>query len=100
MNTPGEKYRPCNGSEGESFMEDWCFQCARDKHLSEGKYYDECSDDEVCGIVAITMAYDEEDDEYPPEWTYDDRGKPCCTAFLNPGDEIKVRCSRTTDMFK
>lgn len=95
-----EKYRPCNGSEGDSFMAEWCFQCARDKHLSEGKYYDECSEDETCGIIASTMAFDIDDEEYPSEWTYDEHGCPCCTAFIRLGEDMPTpRCAKTPDMF-
>lgn len=64
------KYRPSNGSEGDMFMERWCFRCTKDDP-DRGVY---------CPIIAATMALDVEDDGYPEEWTYKG-GQPCCTAF-------------------
>jgi hypothetical protein len=96
----GQKYRPSNGTEGEIFMGCWCCQCARDKAMSEGCVFDECDDNERCDIIANTMAFNVEDDEYPKEWTYGQDGQPCCTAFVPAGDPIPLpRCTATPDMF-
>ena len=65
-----EKYRPANGTEGEMFMEDFCYQCTRD----------DLEKDLLCPIIARTMALDVDDEGYPDEWQYID-GQPVCTAF-------------------
>ena len=59
-------YRPSNGSEGELFMASWC---------------DNCQKQPVCDIPGNAMAFGVSDPLYPPEWTYDECGQPCCTAF-------------------
>lgn len=93
------KFRPSNGTEGDIFFANWCHQCARDKAMSEGKDYDECTDDEMCKIIGATMCYDIEDAEYPTEWIYKD-GTPTCTAFVKAGEAIPLRCELTVDMFE
>lgn len=95
----GEKYQPSNGTEGLYFFEAWCMRCARDKSMSEGKDYDLCTEDETCSIIANTMAYKPEDDEYPKEWQYDKDGQPCCMAFVLAGNAIPQRDDLTVDMF-
>lgn len=91
-------YRPSNSSEGCGFYAEWCANCARDKPMSEGKDYDECGPEEVCEIIAHTLAYDVTDPRYPKAWTYKD-GQPCCTEFIQAGQEIRHRCAHTPDMF-
>ncbi len=66
-----EKYRPANGTEGDVFMERFCFQCKNDDY-PEG---------DGCRILANTFAFDVDDERYPSEWIYDKDGKPVCTAF-------------------
>jgi len=68
----GQKhYRPSNGSEGMAFQDRWCDQCTKDFAGPE----------QGCPIIVKAMVFDEEDAGYPPEWTYDEHGQPCCTAF-------------------
>lgn len=96
----GQKYQPSNGTEGECFYEAWCCQCAKDKAMREGADYDECDDDQVCKIIADTMAYSPDDDDYPKEWIYGKDGQPCCTAFVEAGKPIpQERDPFTIDMF-
>lgn len=96
----GKKYRPSNGTEGEIFMAGWCGKCQRDKSMREGCDIDECDDNERCDIIANTMAYDIEDAEYPVEWQYGKDGQPCCTAFVEAGNQIPTtRCTATQDLF-
>lgn len=96
----GQKYQPSNGTEGEIFFENWCRQCARDKAMSSGEDFDECDDNEVCGIIALTFSHNVNDPEYPSEWQYDKQGQPCCTAFVEVGKTIpEPRCERTADLF-
>lgn len=79
-----KKYRPSNGSEGDSFMSDYCYQCIHDNP-------DYNASSPRCEIMTATMCYDVNDPEYPPEWIYGDDGKPTCTKFVkwdwgNDGD--------------
>lgn len=71
----GQKYRPSNGTEGCMFMEAWCEQCQKDT-------YQETPADFGCEILARTMAFDINDEEYPAEWQYSSDGQPICTAFV------------------
>jgi hypothetical protein len=93
-------FQPSSGTIGESFIADWCGNCARDKALREGIDIDEVDDNERCDIVGRTMAYNVADPEYPSEWIYDQDGCPCCTAFIPAGDPVPApRCEHTNDMF-
>lgn len=86
--TPGEAYRPCNGTEGDAFFAAWCCRCGRDKAMREGCDIDECDDNERCAIIATTMFSDIDDQDYPREWRYGDDGQPMCAAFIKPGTPI------------
>lgn len=61
-------YRPSNGSEGEGFMEAFCFRCARD------------GEDSPCFILGRALGHNIGDPDYPPEWVQDEQGSRC-TAF-------------------
>ena len=94
--TPAEHipYRPSNGTEGGSFMCDWCCKCERDR-----KYQEDEDKGEPCDILSRTFVFDIDDPEYPVEWIYKD-GQPTCTAFIPAGDAVPApRCTRTEDMF-
>ena len=65
-NSAGKPYRPSNGTEGDVFMEMFCYRC---------KHYDDCE------IIVKTMAFEKDDPEYPKEWKFDAEGCPTCTAF-------------------
>ena len=93
------KFRPNSGTEGDIFFANWCHQCARDKGMSEGKDYDECTDDEMCKIIGASMCYDIEDAEYPSEWILKD-GVPTCTAFIKVGEPVPFKDEFTIDMFE
>lgn len=80
-----EKYRPSNGTEGDIFMSKWCANCIEDTELSP------------CEIIFRTLTYNEDDEEYPDKWTYNDAGIPICTAFA--AKDTPYRCSDTKDMF-
>jgi len=90
--TPGYEgprpYRPANGTEGQIFMEQFCFQC-----LYESK-------ESPCPIISQTMMLDDDDPKYPNQWRYDEKGIPVCIAFRaqdNPepiGDHCP-RCGRS-----
>lgn len=100
----GKPYQPCNGTEGLVFTDQWCGQCARDKAFNGTKVHiEDCAEDELCQIVAMTMMCGSTDDQrYPKEWVFGADGQPCCTAFVHMGDPIPpsvVRDDKTGDLF-
>lgn len=96
----GKKYQPCNGSEGEIFLNAWCGECQRDKSMREGVPLEECDDNERCDIIALTHCYSVEDERYPSEWQYGPDGQPRCTAFVEKGQPIPPqKDDRTLDLF-
>lgn len=70
---PGDKYQPSNGSEGDWFTGKFCWQCIHCDPDPEGA--------KQCDILCKSLVFDTKDEEYPSEWTYDDNGKPTCTAW-------------------
>jgi len=68
----GQKYQPSNGTEGMIFMERYCDNCIHDD-----------GEDKLCNLIADTMIYEPEDEEYPQEWQYGKDGQPLCTKFEN-----------------
>lgn len=95
MCKPGEKYRPSNGSEGMCFMAEFCDQCAYD-----AKYKETQDGADGCEIICLTMVSNASDEDYPPEWTYTEDGKPTCTKYLHEDYPLPAeRCKRTEDMF-
>lgn len=95
--TPGEPYRPCNGSEGEFFMSMWCEECARDKEMNGTVYREgrEADESDWCEILGRSFR----DDEPLPEWVIGDDGQPKCTAFVPLGKDTPERCEHTADLF-
>ena len=72
-------YQPSNGTEGEAFMERFCYRCKHDAEFQQ----DETR--EGCQLIVASMAYNPGDDGYPPEWIADDGAglkNPRCTAFV------------------
>ncbi|MFZ3286622.1 MAG: hypothetical protein WA191_07200 [Telluria sp.] len=94
----GAKCQPCNGSEGEMFINTWCGNCARDKAMSEGLPLEECDDNEVCDILARSFG-NINDADYPTEWQYGADGQPRCHAFVEAGQPIPIKDEHTADMF-
>lgn len=91
---PGEQWRPSNGTEGYSFLEASCGQCARDKSMREGVDLDECDDNEKCEIIAASFRGE------TVEWRRHDDGSVGCIAFVQAGERIpEPRCTRTPDLF-
>jgi hypothetical protein len=87
-----EPYRPSNGTEGEMFMERWCFNCARDAAYRNNK------PEHGCQILARTFVFDISDAEYPKEWirAANDTewpGTARCMAFV-PTEELSLRARR------
>jgi hypothetical protein len=71
-------YRPSNGTEGECFIETWCAHCQHDEAFRR-------DEGDGCPIVAATFCYRVDEPDYPREWTYNDKGRPICTAFAPIG---------------
>jgi hypothetical protein len=89
------KYRPSNGTEGDSFISHFCCNCARSDHNQPQ------SDDDAdvgCEILGDTFMLDVDDPAYPPQWIEDESG-PRCTAFIQNGEAVPTRCTQTADMF-
>jgi len=74
MNPETKPYRPSNGTEGEYFMSEFCYQCIHENPNSEGK--------PKCNIMTSSMCFSISEPEYPKEWVQDIDGKnPRCTKF-------------------
>jgi hypothetical protein len=70
------KYRPSNGTEGDFFMDKFCFRCRND------------SEDAQCSLLIASMVFDVDDPEYPSEWVQNEDGiGGYCTAFEEATDE-------------
>jgi hypothetical protein len=67
----GKPFMPHNGTEGELFMEQYCFKCAHDP-FSKSDDFDAPS----CGLIMQSLG-----DQQPEEWRYDDEGYPICYKF-------------------
>lgn len=86
-----ESYRPSNGSEGDSFMAQFCQNCARSNFEDNTK--------RPCIILGRMMGFGVDDPLYPKELIEDDKG-PRCTAFIPDGEKIpEPRCTITSEMF-
>ena len=84
---PGDPYRPSNGTEGLGFMEVWCFECERDRSFMDGT-------GDGCEIAARVLALKPGEDGYPSEWTYNEEGRPVCTAFVEIGKAVPTDIER------
>ena len=67
----GKLFRPSNGTEGEMFMEQYCYSCIHDKY----------PDEPYCDIIADTYNYSLSHPMYPKEWVFGEDGYPECTKF-------------------
>jgi hypothetical protein len=74
-------YRPSNGTEGEGFMCRFCMECERDRAFWE-------EDGDGCEIAARSLIFDTDEEGYPTEWRYDEKGEPTCTAFVALGKPV------------
>jgi len=97
MRKPGAKYRPSNGTEGEIFMSQYCWNCAHD-----------ADENKPCPILGASLAYSISDPKYPEQWQYNECNDPVCTEFLHEDDararkerdgDPAPRCEATIDMF-
>ena len=73
-----KRFRPHNGTEGMDFIDQYCSCCIYERWMH---HQDEDKEEDKCGILTKTYVYKTTDPEYPDEWTYDNEGKPVCTAW-------------------
>lgn len=91
---PGEQWKPSNGTEGHSFLESACGNCARDKAMREGVDFDECDDSERCDIIGASFRGE------AVEWRLLEGGEVKCMAFVPAGEPIPApRCPHTNELF-
>lgn len=94
MTRPSSQYIPSNGTEGHSFIEDWCANCARDAVCNGSKsVFDDCDDSELCSILAASFR------GAATEWREYEDGTVECTAFIPVGQPLPSADDRTLDMF-
>ena len=93
---PGDAYRPCNGTEGLAFFEDWCNHCERDKVLNGTADADAALNDPSLWCEIVNRSYG---DGPLPEWVWGADGRPQCLKFVRLGEPVINRCERTADMF-
>lgn len=91
---PGKQWVPSNGTEGYSFLEAACGNCARDKSMREGVPVEECDDNECCPIIGASFRGE------AVEWRILPSDELQCIAFVPAGQPIPApRCDKTVDMF-
>jgi len=76
----GDSFYPSNGTDGDSFMEKFCYNCTKDTGGRGGKTY--------CSIVTGALI-----GKKPKQWIYQD-GKPTCTSFVKLGATKTVKRQR------
>lgn len=81
-----EPYRPPNGTEGQWFQAEFCFQCYR---YRQG----------LCAILRASLLYLLTDPGYPRELVRSEM-KVKCTAFQTPEQHKANRKSRVTKVSK
>lgn len=91
---PGAQWIPSNGTDGYSFLDTHCSQCAKDKAMCEGFPIEECDDNEVCKIIAASFV------GKAIEWRELETGEIKCMAFVPTGESIPApRCTHTAELF-
>jgi hypothetical protein len=70
-----DSYCPSNGTEGASFLEQFCMNCLHCDPDPNGK--------KQCEIMLMTMMVYPNDPRYPREWKYDALGHPTCTKHVS-----------------
>lgn len=75
-----EKYFPSNGTDGAIFMDNYCYECYKEKN---------------CSILFNALVNNKE----PKQWIYGDDGYPTCTSFKSIEDRRKdIREKNKPDM--
>jgi hypothetical protein len=81
-------YEPSNGTEGEIFMEKFCYQCKNELfiHTNNESHH-------KCDILNRALTYTRYEPDYPKEWVIEN-SEPTCKAhikhqWLDENNEIK-----------
>ncbi len=74
----GELFRPPNGTDGMIFSEAFCEQCIHERWIH---HQDENREKDKCEIWSNVLIFDVSDNEYPPEWIFNEEGWPVCTNW-------------------
>lgn len=74
----GRPFRPSNGTEGDIFMDSFCFNCIHERWTHR---QNEDRDEDKCEIMSRSLLYDANDDRYPKEWVYNEEGWPVCAKW-------------------
>lgn len=88
-----QKYQPSCGTEGMDFIESQCGDCIHDRGNRESDGFGGCI------LILNSMLYEVDHPDYPKEWVHGPNGPSCSKYLVDCGQEIKVRCDKTTDMF-
>jgi hypothetical protein len=91
----GEQYQPSNGTEGASFIEEWCSNCARDKVMNGEATQDQADVDDTlyCQILGASFRGE------AVEWREFEDGAVECIAFVPKGERIPPqRCPYTAEL--
>lgn len=70
--TPGDSYKPSNGTEGSYFIDKYCANCIHEKWI----HTPEDDDAKKCEILSATFV----DNDFS-QWVYNNQGKPTCKCF-------------------
>ena len=76
------KFRPSNATMGDSFINNWCASCARDKVVNGQVDLDAAGETDYCQILLDTHMFEVDEPGYPEQWQYGPDGYPRCTAFI------------------
>ena len=86
MGKQGKPYKPYSAEEGIVFEDRFCNQCKRDQ-----KYFETMDGADSCDIHNRGQCFLSSDEDFPPEWSYDENEKPTCTAFEKIKEPAKSR---------
>lgn len=81
----GDPYYPSNGTSGEGFQEEHCYQCIHERWIH---FQEEDKEEDKCKILNFALS-EATYDNPPKEWIYGDGGIPTCTEWVkfDWGDE-------------
>jgi hypothetical protein len=69
-------YEPSNGTEGEWFMEQFCYRCKHELFIHTANHAHH-----KCDILNRALTHTHKEPDYPKEWVYEGT-KPICTAHV------------------
>jgi hypothetical protein len=93
---PGERWKPISNMVVETFFNQWCRNCERDKVMNGSAPQEEADRDHsmYCPIIGASLWNE------AVEWRQLEDGRRICTAFVPKGQPVPTaRCASTGDMF-